>query len=516
VPIGVAMVFSAGGPGAEPEKFNVLESPSARSSMSLAYAGQARGIRKQAIDAEKGVPVFKTILRWLGLVPPAAAPLPQEAAAQLDALAPLQSAPRAGATTNTRRAASFVCREELLDRGEQIAGYEFALGRNLQSPMLEKSAKLRQVHDEALLHNLSPLAVSSLLGDRFAFIRLSSASLSSLLLPAFANRNVIIMITPATAVASDLADVRVALRRLQDLGVRHGWSLDRPLPGMAEFLEQAALVEIDTTAFDGIQLKKLCVDLHASKGKPRVIASKIQSADDFSLCYQSGFDYFMGPFVCSRENWHPPKSEVNRLLVFEVLNMLRSRADFGVIADRLRNDPILTYKLLRYINSPGIGMLKRIEKIPQALLILGRDQFSRWLSLLLFDLNQPGYVGRVLNENALTRARFMERLAGQGGLPQEADKLFMIGLFSLLDVMMKQPLAEILKKVSLPDDVVSALQGAPGAMCDALALAIAVESKAPDEIAAAALLCGLEAQQVTAVMLEALDWAQNVVHAGKN
>jgi hypothetical protein len=127
--------------------------------------------------------VFKTILRWLGLVPPAAAPLPQEAAAQLDALAPLQSAPRAGAATNTARAASFVCREELLDRGEQIAGYEFALGRNLQSPMLEKSAKLRQVHDEALLHNLSPLAVSSLLGDRFAFIRLSSASLSSFCCP---------------------------------------------------------------------------------------------------------------------------------------------------------------------------------------------------------------------------------------------------------------------------------------------------------------------------------------------
>jgi EAL and modified HD-GYP domain-containing signal transduction protein len=469
-------------------------------------------------QAKKGVTVFKTILRWLGLVPPApaAAPVVEDASEQLDALAPLQAAPRAGVAANTSRAASFVCREELLDRSEQIAGYEFALGRKLQSPMLEKSAKLRQVHDEALLHNLSPLAVSSLLGDRFAFIRLSSAALGSLLLPAFANRNVIIMITPATAVEGDLAGVRTALRRLQDLGVKHGWSLDRPLPGMAELLEQAALVEIDTTAFDGIQLKKMCVDLHASKGKPRVIASRIQTADDFSLCYQSGFDYFMGPFVCSRENWHPPKSEVNRLLVFEVLNMIRSGADFGVIADRLRNDPILTYKLLRYINSPGIGMLRRIDKIPQALLILGRDQFSRWLSLLLFDLNQPGYVGRVLNENALTRARFMERLAGRGRLPQEADKLFMIGLFSLLDVMMKQPLTAILQQISLPDDVVSALQGEPGAMRDALALAMAVESKAPEEIAAAALLCELDAQQVTAVMLEALDWAQTVVGAGKN
>jgi EAL and modified HD-GYP domain-containing signal transduction protein len=461
--------------------------------------------------------VFKTVLRWLGLVPPAPAPasVSDTAAEQLDALAPLRSAGRPQAADKSLRVTSFVCRDELLDRNEQIAGYEFALGRNLQSAMLEKSAKLRQVHDEALLHNLSPLAVSSLLGNRFAFIRLSSASLSSLLLPTFANRNVIIMITPATAVEGDLAAVRTALRRLQDLGVKHGWSLDRPLPGMADLFEQATIVEIDTTAFDGIQLKKMCVDLHASKAKPRVIAGRIQTADDFSLCYQSGFDYFMGPFVCSRENWHPPKSEVNRLLVFEVLNMIRSGADFADIADRLRNDPILTYKLLRYINSPGIGMLRRIDKIPQALLILGRDQFSRWLSLLLFDLNQPGYVGRVLNENALTRARFMERLAGRGELPKEADKLFMIGLFSLLDVMMKQPLAEILKQVSLPDDVVSALQGEPGAMRDALALAIAVESKSPEEIAAAALVCALDARQVAALMLEALDWAQNVVGAAR-
>jgi hypothetical protein len=45
---------------------------------------------------------------------------------------------------------------------------------------------------------------------------------------------------------------------------------------------------------------------------------------------------------------------------------------------------------------------------------------------------------------------------------------------------------------------------------------MAVESKAPEEIAAAALLCELDAQQVTAVMLEALDWAQTVVGAGKN
>ncbi|MCB1967341.1 MAG: hypothetical protein KDI64_15260, partial [Candidatus Accumulibacter sp.] len=75
-------------------------------------------------------------------------------------------------------------------------------------------------------------------------------------------------------------------------------------------------------------------------------------------------------------------------------------------------------------------------------------------------------------------------------------------------------LAEILKQVSLPDDVAAALQGEPGAMHDALSLAIAVESESPQEIATAAALLGLDAPEVTALMLEALDWAQHVVSAG--
>lgn len=101
---------------------------------------------------------------------------------------------------------------------------------------------------------------------------------------------------------------------------------------MREFLDKATLVEIDTTAFDGMQLKEMCSDLPAARAKPPLLASQIQSVDDFSHCYHGGFDYFSGPFVCSHQNWHPPKSEVNRLLVFEVPNMIRSGSEFGTLS----------------------------------------------------------------------------------------------------------------------------------------------------------------------------------------
>lgn len=439
----------------------------------------------------------------------------KDAFKQLNSVAPLKSKQKEAPSAKGTEVNSFVCREAVLDRHERIAGYEFALGRELQSRMLQQSALIRRVYDDAMLRNLAPLGLSSLLGERFAFIRLSSDSLKNPLLKTFSQLNSFIMITPGSLTVADITEIRTNLQSLSKLGIRHGWTIDRPHPELAEFLQNADLIEIESTSLDGIQLKMMHSEFRASNPAQKLIASELQSSDDFNLCFNLGFDYFMGAFVTSRENWHPARSEINRLRVFEALNLIRTGAEFDAITDCLRTDPILTFKLLRYINSPGIGLQKTINEIAQALQILGRDRFYRWLSLLLFDFNKPGYHELILNEQALTRARFMEILAGQGTMPAAADQLFLTGLFSLLDVMMDRPLADVLKQVTLPEDVAAALQGEAGVMRDALLLLIAIESGKPEQMAAAATQCGLEARTVTGLMIEAMAWTQQVITASE-
>lgn len=457
--------------------------------------------------------MLKKVRNWLGT--PTGTEEPQDAFKQLNEVAPLKSAQNKSPDKSAQEASSFVCRDAVLDRKERIAAYEFAMGRELQSRMLEKSALIRRVYDDAMLRNLAPLSVSSLIGERFALIRLSAASLKNPLLKTFANLNTVIMIMPGTIAESEFDELRTDLKHLAKLGIKHGWTIDRPRPELTEFLSEAELIEIASTQLDGIQMKMMCQEFRSNNIKTKLIASELQSSDDFNLCFNLGFDYFMGPFVSSRENWHPAKSEINRLRVFEALNMIRTGAEFDVIAERLRLDPILSFKLLRYINSPGIGLQHKVSEILQALMLMGRDRFYRWLSLLLFDFNQPGYREFVLNEQALTRARFMEILAGQGNVPATSEHLFMTGLFSLLDVMMDRPLADVLKQVTLPEAVAAALKGEDGAMRDALLLGIAVESSVPDEMAAAAEKCGLDAPTVTGLMIEALAWSQQVIAASK-
>lgn len=440
----------------------------------------------------------------------------QQAFQQLKEVAPLKFASKQeDLVVGKDKKYSFICREAVLNRQERIEGYDFSLEHGLQSRKLEKSAQIRRLFDDALLRNLAPLGLSALLGHRIVFIHLSPLSLRNQLLDAFARMNVVIMVTLSDMAATDLSETHTNLRRLKDMGIRHGWKLNKVRHEIGGLLAEADFIELDSSNFDGIELKVLYRQFHTLPNRPKLIVSELQTVDDFNLSYHCGFDYFMGPFVSDRRKWQPSKSDINRLRVFEVLNLVRSGAKPHAIADCLRTESMLTYKLLRYINSPGIGLLRKADDISQALLVLGGDHFYRWLTLLLFDFTKPGYQERVMNEQALVRARFMELLAGQGKIPENPEQLFLTGIFSMLDVMMAQPLGEILKQIALPESVLMALRGEPGPMSDALSLSSALESKMPDVMAAAALKCGLDTQTVTATSIEALSWAHQVSSAGE-
>lgn len=455
--------------------------------------------------------MFDAIRRMLGN---ASKETPQDGFARLNEVAPLKPVQPGMDKRGAQPHSSFICREAILDRNERIAGYEFSLGVSVQARMMDKSAAIRRVYDEAMLNSLMPLGVSSLLGGRNAFIRLSEESLNIPQLDALAAPGMVLIITPRSQADAEVSQLHANLERITALGFKHGWSLRELRPEYAEIIRKADFIEIDPAAFDGIQLKKLIADLRATNAGQQLIASRLQTADDFHYCFERRFDYFMGPFVSSRENWRPAKSEVNHVRVFQALEMIQTGAEFDAIAECLRTDPILTFKLLRYINSPGIGLLQKVDDIQQALLILGRDRFYRWLSLLLFDSRKPGYHENILREQALTRGRFMEMLAGKGHVPAHADQLFLTGLFSLMPVMLDQPIEDVLKQVALPETAAAALRGEPGAMRDALMLAIAVESEGDDTVAAAAR-CGVDAPLVVGTMIEALGWAQLIATANK-
>jgi c-di-GMP phosphodiesterase len=432
-----------------------------------------------------------------------------------------------GGAADSPRAHSFICREPVLGRDERIVGYEFILPARVQA-RLQGGAdldSLRKAYDDALLHNLSSLGssgASALLGSRLSFIRLSPASLDNPLIDLLPQTHTVLMLSPSNQ-PPDTATLLLRLETLRQQGFACGWLLRKTQldenPDLLTLAASADYVQFETGGFDGTEIESLLKKMHAERplgrSKSQLLASGLSSFDEFHLFFKGGFNFFLGQFVNASENWHPPKSNINRMHVIELLSMLRGGAEFDVIAQQLKLDPVLTFKLLRYLNSPMMGLQSPVTTMDKALMVLGRERFSRWLSLFLFDIKAPGYRDRMLTERALARAHFLESLAGQGALPAQKDQLFMLGLFSQLDLLMGQSMPDMLKQAKLPEPVQQALLGQSGSYADALALAIAAEGLSPEEIESKAVACGLDALRVSRSAIEALEWAHEVSALGE-
>ncbi len=427
---------------------------------------------------------------------------------------------RATPPSRSKPPSSFIRREALLNRNEQIAGYTFTLHEKLQHRLKDRDEddKLHKAYDDALLRNLTSLGSHSLLGQRLSFIQLSVTSIDHPLIDALPAIHTVLIFKPGHQ-ALNPERLKTRLDQLRQQGHLYGWLLHRSdldtHTHLIDLASQADFILCEMTGFDGLEIKNLIKTLHAKRpiglNRALLMAIGLNTFDEFNLCFQSGFDLFLGDFVISRENWHPPKSDINRLLVIKLLNLLRSDEDIKVVAQQVTADPVMTFKLLRYLNSPAMGLQSPVATIEKAVMILGRERFYRWLSLLLFDIKAPGFRERLLTEQALTRAFFLESLAGEGQVPNKKDELFILGLFSMLDLLIGQPLESILQQTHLPASVHAALMNEAGIYHDALHLACSLEDRVEETIEHAAAVCDIDALAVSRYSMDALSRANEVM-----
>jgi len=192
--------------------------------------------------------------------------------------------------------------------------------------------------------------------------------------------------------------------------------------------------------------------------------------------------------------------------IVRLLNLVRNDADITEIEHALKQDVSLPYKLLRYINSAGFGLMVEVQSFRHAVTILGRDKLNKWLSLLLVSASKDPSAPAVM-QAAIARGRMMEILGAQFFDKAQLDNLFITGAFSLLDVLLESALDVVLDQMTLPDLIRDALLNGEGAYASLLNLAIASESFLPNELRAQSEALGLSDDQVSSAILQAVSFA---------
>ncbi|MBU1235555.1 MAG: HDOD domain-containing protein [Gammaproteobacteria bacterium] len=428
----------------------------------------------------------------------------------------VQPEPRTLGTNADGTGHSFVRRDAIVNRAEQVAGYEFSLVTRLKARMTRRGGLAARAYDVALLTRLELHRAASLLGSRLALVCLSIESLDNEAIDRLPQDNTVLIFDAHTQQGGWEA-MTAGLARLQEKGFRVGIRVAAAADAECPLVAAVDFVLVDVTAFNGLDLRTLARKLKAARTDggtpPRLLAADVQSDDDYQLCYKCGFDLFQGPFAANFDNLRPTRNTINRAAALSILNMLRTDQSFAAVANELKNEPTLSYKLLRYLNSAAVSLQKPVDNLTEALVHLGRNKFYRWTSLLLFDFEKPGYQEHVLSERALTRGRTLELLAGKGTIPSLPEQLFLIGLFSLLDKALGRPLPELVEKAALPATVRDALLGRPGPCTDALTLVtLEMNPEVPvNQLDGALSACGIDDETYAPIAIEALIWADQVL-----
>jgi EAL and modified HD-GYP domain-containing signal transduction protein len=210
------------------------------------------------------------------------------------------------------------------------------------------------------------------------------------------------------------------------------------------------------------------------EGKAELIAHGVDSWEDHRKARELGVRYFQGDFFFKPQVLRRKEIAGTRRSAMQLLQaILKDPLDLAQIESVVRDEPALTYRLLRYLNSPAMERKVEVRSIRNAISLLGDQEFRRWASLVAVVTPATDKPNDLLR-TGLTRAYFCEQLALRRDAAHSYDYFF-TGLFSVMDAVLDRPLSEIVDELALSLPVRLALLGQPGDLYDALQAATQYE-----------------------------------------
>jgi c-di-GMP-related signal transduction protein len=246
-----------------------------------------------------------------------------------------------------------------------------------------------------------------------------------------------------------------------------------------------------------------------------LLAEKVETHELFSHCRSLGFTLFQGYFFARPVVLTKKRIDISGSTLFRLLQQLLNDADIRDIEETFKLCPNLVYNLLRLVNSVSLGLPEPIHSLRHAIAMLGRRQLIRWTQLAMFAGSDTRAGGGFLLELSATRGRLME-LVGRRHCAQSRDQdfpetAFMTGILSLVDVLFEVPMAQVVRHLSLAEDVRAALLDREGELGQLLHLAELVEQADFPAVSSLLGTFGISHEQLLISQLEAINWTHGLL-----
>lgn len=371
--------------------------------------------------------------------------------------------------------AAISARRPLIASNGAVAGFEFRIGEDVARHLKRQSdAYARSARVAALLAAAYGIGQTG----RIGFARMPAPWLVHAT-EADVGPGVLIgleSMPSAVPIPQSSAAIEQAALVLRAKGVKVGWEPDFDSRLRPDFVMLRQGASAMSTLLDSIGTWP-----PAWQGLP-ILVTDICDVEELEMALYNGVTYVCG--VLDRDagssdpaNQQPVPPEVRRVGV--LLNQLVAGADTAVIVDEIKGDIGLSYRLLRLINNASYAQLGSYASVEQAVLLLGRYELYRWLSMLLVEFAGSRRAASALQETTLWRSRLLELVAIENH-ENAPDQFFTLGLASMLGQLLKISQAEVVSTLNLPEPARQALLERTGPWQPYLEMAQRLEARTLD------------------------------------
>ena len=238
-----------------------------------------------------------------------------------------------------------------------------------------------------------------------------------------------------------------------------------------------------------------------------MLAEKVETQEEYTEASKLGYSLFQGYFFCKPEMMSHRKLPASKLAYLELLQAATANEiDVQELAWKIKHEASLTFRLLRYLNSAAFGLRSEVHSVPHALSLLGERELRKWIAVICVGVMADGKPDELMTI-PLVRGRFCELLAPIAGMPSHANDLFLLGLLSVMDAILDQPLKTILADLPVRNEIKEALLAKTGLYRSLLDIAIAHERADWERVSAEVGFLGLDPNKIPEIYVAAVDWS---------
>lgn len=355
----------------------------------------------------------------------------------------------------------LMARQPIYDREINIVAYELLFRQYSvhEAGVLDGDAAT----SELLIDAFTQWDIREIVGDTRAFVNFTKALIGRPL--PFDKRHLVIEVLEDVAIDDSLVQ---DLKRLSQDGYTIALDDFIHTEKANDILPFADIVKIDI-----LQLSRKEVEEHVTLLAPfkvQLLAEKVETHEEYEFCRNLGFEFFQGYFLCKPEIISNKKIPASKLAVLQLLQKLQDpQINMQELEHIVSGDPVLSFKILKLVNSASYNKVAKIESIHQSISYLGIDRLRSLTALL--SLSSLSDKPSALRDYSCIRARLCE-LIGKKISPHDSASYFSVGLLSMLEAYFDKTMQELVKTLALHEDIEAALvsrEGSYGSVLDVVA-----------------------------------------------